>query len=399
MGFRRIRNQPKVLRTEHDKLQATYKIPDFRQEVYHSTVRTGSIAYTEPTPDHPEYTTSEWDELRMNFHSYGADSSGLIFAILWQKLYGNPATDGKNAWGNTLTKTNFRWSRFNANIRNYRDQNGVLRDKQLFNYVNEISGSDQRLIHRARGTEDPPGYPTDYYFNSRYGSANTGGTFQWGEIRVSNPEASAGGDGRFWFYVENQPGSPDTAFSITKVQVFKYGVFVNEYPLEELYLPPVNGVVPTPNLSSSGTAGNTVRQWWTRNNTISASSIPTTFVELSSNYYPSGGSTSVPQWEASGSYGGNTWGYFVDQLNDSTYATSGWPTNWDQGPRGLGDDNIATPGGNGILNGYTPYLSIHDEPGPTSLKHTCISIAHRGTYTNPSNDNTDATITYVNPEP
>ena len=77
--------------------------------------------------------------------------------------------------------------------------------------------------------------------------------------------------------------SPDTVFSITKVQVFKYGVFVNEYPLEELYLPPVNGVVPTPNLSTSGSTGNTIRQWWTRNVTRSNASIPTTFVAMASN--------------------------------------------------------------------------------------------------------------------
>lgn len=397
MGFRRIRNQPKILRKEHDKLQTTYKIPDFRQEVYHSTIRTGSIAYTEPTPDHPEFTNSSWDELRMNFHSYGNIGTSLVFAILWQKMYGDPATDGKNAWGNTLTKTNFRWSRFNSNIRNYNDQNGVLRDKQVFNNVNEISGSDQPRIHRAQAAQDPPGFDTDYWESTYYGTIRTGGTSQWGEIRVSNPEASTGGDGRFWFYVENQPGSPDTAFAVTKIQVFKYGVFVREYPLAELYLPPVNGVVPTPNLSTSGSSGNEKRYYWTRNTTRTAVGIPTTFEAMNTNNYY--GRTEVPYWKSSNSYGGNTWGYFVDQLNDSTYATSNWPARWDQGPRGYGDDDIARPGGNGILNGHTPYLAIHDESGPSGIRNTCISITHRATYTNPSNDVSGFSDTYVNPEP
>ena len=386
MGFRRIRNQPKKLRTEHDKLQTTHKIPGFRQEVYHSTIRTGSIAYTEPSPDHPEYTTSPWDELRMNFHSFGSSLDGMVFKMLFQEKFPDrdPVTYGKNAWKNPIQQVDFRWARFHGGVKNYTEVDGTVRTQQTFNLVSDISGSGHGQIHRAQGAEDPPGYATDWVRTTGYyATTYPGGTWQWGEIRAPNIVKSTGGDGRYWFWILNEPGSPYPNFALSKVQVFKYGALVKEYPLAELHPPPVSGTVPSPNLDDSILQ----RSYWTRCYVRRASNTPVWYKRYSGT---TGGAitdryttdnTTTPDWNTGSSYYHTEWIYYTRFLD----STSQWPRNWDRGPRGLGDDNIAHPGGNGFVNGHTPYFSFI--PGNSSgILHNCaLTIQHTATYTNPSN--------------
>ncbi len=215
MGFRRIRSQPKSLRIGRiDKFQTSYKIPGFRVENYHTTRRI-SVPYPTPKIGDPEFSASPWDELRMSFHSYGTVDGS--FKMLWQKLVGDPVTQGKNAWDNDLTVKNFEYARFPG---------------EPLITTNELS-SGMSTLHKAQSVNDPPEYPTLYLETNLSSGPNTGGTTAWGEMRVKNPDTSIGGDGRFWFWTafSDRNNTEYPCFAITKVQAFKHGSLVKEFPV------------------------------------------------------------------------------------------------------------------------------------------------------------------------
>ena len=353
MGFRRIRNQPKRLRAgnflqEPTRDQVKYqksvhKIPGFRQEVYHSTLRTGN-PYPVPKIGDPEFTASPWDEIRLNFHSFGETADG-VFKVLWQKLYLDPLVYDRNAWGNTLTQSTFKWSESITN--------------KVFNTTNELSAG-QGDIH-------------DH-------------SYTWGEMRIENPEKSTGGDGRFWFYFRHTTGTMTTV-AITKMCAFKYGALVKEYPLVELYPPPVNGVVPTPNLSNdSGYPTNTKYYYRKTARHWNDSTTPSTYLDMVDENWNNYELTI--EW-ADNDHGDV--GYYVGTRS----STTSWPNYWDHSPARSGDG-----GGNGIVNGETPYLywraRSYSTPYPV---WSTWSINHLSTYLTPNNLSQSQSDPYVNPEP
>tara|TARA_R100000005_G_C4991145_1_gene198516 strand:- start:432 stop:1580 length:1149 start_codon:yes stop_codon:yes gene_type:complete len=382
MGFRRIRNQPKRLRSgnaiqdpigDQVKYQrSVHKFPGFRQEVYHSTLRTGN-PYPIPKIGDPEFTTAPWDELRCSFHSFGEDGDG-VFKLLWQKLYLDPVVHHKNAWGNTVTQTPFKWARYNANEAPYFEYDGTLRTLQTFHSVTEISAGQGDIHDHSR---------------------------LWGEIRVENPEKSTGGDGKFWFYFRNLTGTKTTV-AITKLAVFKYGALVKEYPLVELYkapLDPATTTIPTPNLSDDAD----LRRYWRRTSRHwDDTSTPATYEDLvEPNYYDAEQDVA---WKDNNNNAYAT--YYVGSMDSSV----SWPTYWRHSPRhgfpasGTSYSVNATSGGNGIINGITPYIAWRATNSGTQgiSAFTCFTINPRSTYTNPSNATqnwTELTGTYVNPEP